>query len=331
MLPLKGKIINWIVFVILLLILFGLLLFFQSGKKTQTIVPPPVTEETKVTKPKKEFAGEEFSPEEKESKDNDAFNQALLSGKGCENIKYDDKLRLLCVDTLTYYEAIRKSDETLCGQIKDDDLKTKCYDQVYLSVAIKNSDKSLCEKIKDPDVKQNCSDQVLVLSGTPVKQASDCNVVKDAALKQKCLDNYYFAASTNTADSAGCAQISSADLKDRCVKTIAKNAEIAELSKKESVRTFQTSEQKLQSCSDMSGTDATFCKDQANFTLAGEKKDISYCSKIIDSQLQSSCIATQSIAINSYYLKQAIRLKDTSLCNKILDSALRSSCLSNTK
>jgi hypothetical protein len=331
MLPLKGKTLNWIIFAILMLAFFGFLLFLQSGKKTQEPSPVKVTEETKVTKPRKEFAVNDLSPEQKQTNDNDAFNQALLAGKGCENIKYDDKLMQLCLDTLAYYEALRKNDETLCEQIKDGALKTKCYDQIFLGAAIKNSDKSLCEKINDATIKQNCSDQVIALSSVAVKQAADCEAVKDIKLKQTCLDNYYFAASTAGMDNAGCANISNPDLKDRCEKTIAKNIEVTEASKQQATRTYQTTEQRLQSCSSMSGADASSCKDQANFSLAGEKKDISYCNKISDSQLQGNCIQTQSISINNYYLKQAMRLKDSSLCGKILDAELRTSCLSNIK
>jgi len=323
----KGKILSWIIFIIIILIIFGLLLYLQSMKKAEKIIPPEkILEETKITKPRKTFAVTELTEDEKNNRDNDAFNQALLTGKGCEEIKYDEKLRQLCFDTLAYNEALSKNDETICETIVDSEMKTKCYDQIYLNLALSSLDAKLCDKIKDEKIKQNCKDQILAFSGVGIKSASDCTVIKDMTLKQMCLDNYYMQNSAANLDKTGCDKISDSDKKERCVSTVAQKIEIIEISKIQAVRTYQTAEETLKSCDSLSGDDADSCKNEANFNLALDNKDLSYCNKITDSGLQNNCVQTQSVSINSYYLKQAVRLKDKSLCDKILDATLRTTC-----
>ena len=326
----KGKTLNWIIFAVLILILFGLLLYYQSTKKVTE--PAPVVQpkvETKITQPRKSFAIPEYSEDEKSTIDNDAYNQALLNGKGCENIKFDEKLKQMCFDTLAFNDALSRNDEKLCEQIADETMKTKCFDQIYLSLAIRASDKSLCEKITDSATKKNCTDQILALSGVAVKSADECKVISNMSLKQKCLNNFYFENSVSNLDKNGCSQITELSLKDRCLNTITKSIEITEASKIQAQGTYQTTEEKLKTCDQLTGDSATSCKNESNYSLAGEKKDISYCNNITDSNLKTNCIQTQSMSINNYYLKQAIRLKDSSLCNKILDSGLRTTCLSS--
>ena len=326
----KGKILSWVIFAILILMVFGLLLFMQSIRETEKAPSETrIEKETKITQPRKEFAVTEVAQDEKESRDNDAFNNALLRGEGCENIQYDAELRQLCFDTLAYNEALRKNDENICGQISDEKLRAQCYDQVYLSLALKNFDESLCEKIKDLSVKRNCQDQILVVSGVPVKNSADCDAISDAYLKQMCLDTYYFEASVGDLDEAGCERIKDVKLKERCMNTVVKSAQIIESSKKQAVRTYQTAEEKLKSCNEMTGDNMDACKNEANFSMAGEKKDISYCNNITDSEIRANCVTTQSVTINGYYLKQAIRLQNVSLCDKILDSSLRSTCIAS--
>jgi hypothetical protein len=327
--PQKGKITSWIIFVIFIVVIFGLLIFLQSKQEAAEKATVGITKTvTKVTKPRKKFAVPEVSEEQKKETDKKAFNDALLTGKGCENIKYDPELKQTCLDTLAYNDAIQKKDETLCEKIVDSELKTKCYDQIYLGVAIANSDTKFCDKITDSDTKQNCLDQLLALSGRTLKSADECNVIKDSSLKQICLDNFYYENSINNMSEDGCSKIQDKELRERCESTIEKKAGVAESTQKQIVRTYQTTEEKLQECGTLTGEAATDCKDEANFNLALEKKDISYCNSIVDSSSKASCIEVNSTSINNFYLKQATFNNDPTLCNKILDSELRSSCAS---
>ncbi len=328
----KGKIANWIIFTIILALLFGLLLFFQSRQEVDEGRPPsPETVEkvTKITKPRKKFAVPELTEGQKEEADNDAFNSAILSGKGCDEIKYNPELKQKCLDTLAYNEALSKNDETICKQIKDDELRQKCIDQVFLSLAINSSDKKLCDQIKDKDTKQNCLDQINVLAGRTAESAADCKVVKDLALRQTCLDNFYLEQSAKNLDEDGCNSINDTDMKTRCVEIVQRKVEIAEAAKKQAVRTFETTEEKLKTCDTLEGEAASGCKDDANFNLAFEKLDLTYCNAINDTAQQQNCIETQSVTINNLYLKQALITNNSSLCQKIIDDDLRSSCLSN--
>ncbi len=322
----KGKIISWIVFMILIIGAFGLLLFLQKDKaptevKEEVVTSTETTKEEAKTKPKKTFATPDLSAEEKKEQDNKAYQDALLSGEGCEEIEHNEELQQLCFDTMNYGTALQKKDEKLCEEIKDKVLKEKCCDSIYLGLATENSDESLCEKIKNPGIKQSCLDQIRSLFGRTAKSADSCEQIQDSALKQNCLDNFYFAASNESTDEESCDVIKDGDLKERCTKTVAKNIEIAEITKTQITRTYQTAEEKITTC------ETNECKNEANFNLALEKKDLSYCNLITDVDMQANCIKTQSATINSYYLKQATSLKDPSLCTKILDEVLRQTCL----
>ncbi len=322
----KGKIVGWIVFIILIVGAFGLLLFLQKDKdptetKEEVVTSVGTTPEEVKSKPKKTFAVPEISESEKKKQDNESYQSALLSGEGCEKIEHDEELQQLCFDTMNYNTALQKKDENLCKEIKNETLKEKCLDSIYLGLATESSDESLCEKIKNPGVKQGCLDQIRSLSGRTAESTDACEQIQDIALKQNCLDNFYFAASNESTDKESCEVIKDGSLKDRCVKAVAKNIEIAEVTKTQITRTYKTAEEKITACQ----TDE--CKNQANFNLALEKKDLSYCNLITDLDMQANCIKTQSATINSFYLKQATSLKDPSLCTKILDEGLRQTCL----
>lgn len=323
----NGKVVSWIVFIILIVGIFGLLLFLQKSKtptenKEGEVVSTvgKVEEQVKV-KEKKTFAIPELSEAEKKAQDSEAYQQAILSGEGCEEIKNDEELRQLCLDTMNYNKALQKGNEKLCEEIKDKTLQQKCLDSIYLKLAGQNFDKDLCEKIKNIDIKQSCLDQIQSLLGRTAASAASCDSIQDKALKQNCLDNFYFAASSESLDKKSCDVIKGNELKDRCVKTVAKNIEIAEVTKVQVIRTYKTAEDKMTTCE----TDE--CKNEANFNLALEKKDLSYCNLITDTEMQANCIKTQSATINNYYLKMAVSKKDPSICNKILDEGLRQNCI----
>ena len=321
----KGKILSWIIFIFLLLIVFGALIFYQ--KISEAPEATEVIQEEAERKLPKGFAIPELSEEEKENLDNDAFGKAMQSGEGCEEIKYDEELKQACSDTLLYNSGIQKNDERLCEKIKDSDLKNKCFDYIYSNIAAKTFDEDLCNKIKHLELKQNCLDRIQASFGRTAKSTETCEVVEDENLKQNCLDDFYFSHSIENLSPESCENIVDIELKERCTKTVAKNIEVIEISKTQVVREYQTSEEKLAGCDQLSGVSADICKNEANYNLALEKKDLSYCNAITDTDKQNQCIRVQGANINNYYLRQATSKKDPSLCSKVLDEGLRTICL----
>ena len=124
-----------------------------------------------------------------------------------------------------------------------------------------------------------------------------------------------------------CENISDSSLKSRCAETVVKNIQVEEIAKTQVITKYKSNEEKLGECDQLSGDSAESCKDDANYNLALEKKDISYCNEIKDSDKQSNCIKVQSGSINNFYLRQAIARKDPKLCDKILDEGVRKTCL----
>ena len=330
--PQKGKALSWIIFAVLIVGAFALLWFWQR-KPIPAEVPgaqAPQAEEG-AKKPSKGFAKEVLSEREKGELDNEALSQALRGSGDCEAIAYDEALRQTCEDTLLYNKALQSFDERLCEQIKDQAKRDDCLNRVYLYLATQNSDSSLCDKISDDKIKQECKDRILAQRGRSATSAKDCEAIQDAQLRQGCLDNFNFASSVQSLTAQSCDSIQDAELKSRCSKTVAKNLEVIELGKAQTLGQRQTTEQKLEGCAALSGAQATACADQSNYSLAAERKDLSYCNLIKDATLQRNCVNAQTAAINSYYLKLGISKKDPALCSKILDEGLRATCLTYAK
>jgi hypothetical protein len=153
------------------------------------------------------------------------------------------------------------------------------------------------------------------------------NSITDSVLKQQCLDNYYFSSSIEDLDESGCETITDAQLKERCLNTIAQNIQVIETSKTYTAEQPKTAEEVLATCDSMGGDEAQECKDEANYTLAFEEKDLSYCSKIVDPDTQQICIKEQTENLDQYYFTQGMAKRDASVCNKIINTSLRSLCL----
>jgi len=71
------------------------------------------------------------------------------------------------------------------------------------------------------------------------------------------------------------------------------------------------------------------CKDDANYNLAFQEKDLSYCSKISDIAYQQQCIKDQTEYLDQYYLSMATFNKDASYCSKIINPTLKTICTNN--
>lgn len=332
--PPKGRAVSWIIFIVLIVGALVALVFFTRGPEVpeEAKEKPPVTEEeVKAPKKPKGFAKPEISEEEQIALDSSALTQAMRSGEGCESIKYDLALKQLCEDTLKYSEALSKGDESLCKVIVDEELREKCIDHVLLSIATSNRDLDLCEQISDKTLRQNCLDVINAGSGRTAESAETCEVISDDALKQSCLDNFYLSSGIENLSEESCENIKDSRLKERCITTVERSIEVLELAEQQVERTFKTTEEKLQECGNLNDERTGSCRDDANYNLAAEKRDLSYCNLITDAIRQNDCINVQSTNINSYYLKLATSTKDASLCSKVLDADLRATCLEFTQ
>ncbi|MBU0727170.1 hypothetical protein KKA95_00630 [Patescibacteria group bacterium] len=319
----KGGIKAWLIFVLIIVISFGALLYLKNFYKSAEEEVAVVTEDGA---PGKGFAKlPEFTEEEKAELDNDALNNALSSGnlEDCEEITYDEELKQQCYDNLNYSKILRSGDESQCESLSDPDLKQQCYDKIYFSAAMDTFDLSLCEKITDVDLKDNCSNQIKVVMGRTASSAADCDSISDSVLKQECLNNYYFSSSTDELNVESCSSITNVQLQSRCVSTVEQNIKVIELSKQTVVDLPESTEEILEACQ------TADCKDNANYDLAFEEKDLSYCNKLSTSEGVQSCLKEQTENLDQYYLRQAIAMRDESICSQIADDSLQELCTSS--
>lgn len=329
----KGRIVTWVIVAVLAVGVLGFLLL--RARKAPELVPVAETPGGKVQVvekgPGKGFAKPVLSEEEKDELDNEAMGKALRTGAGCAEILYDEALRQTCEDTLAYDAALKSNDEALCAKIKDEVMRTNCLDRVAMSLAIAGGDAKLCDKIKDSALAQQCKDRLSVGLGRTAESSKDCEGIADEKIRQACLDNFYFASSMKTLSEGDCDVIVDGALRDRCQQTLVKTQEVSKLATEQAVRTYVSTEETLQDCGTDQGATSTACRDQTNFNLAQQKKDLKYCQAIIDSALQQNCLSIQSASINNYYLRLATSRKDPSLCEKILDAGLKATCITYAK
>ena len=147
--PQKGKILSWVIFVLLIVAVFGVLVYLQKQKTQEAPTEETTAEitEEKPTEPGKKFAVPELTEREKQRSDSTAFSKALQMGKGCEEIKFDEIAKQKCEDSLLYSSALEKNSEKMCEQIHDEYLKTRCLDSIYSRLAIKEMDTEFCNQI----------------------------------------------------------------------------------------------------------------------------------------------------------------------------------------
>ncbi len=328
MLSKKGGIKIVVLFVLIIALALGTLLYLRS------LYQKPAGQVTvEVKKPSKGFAVVELTPEQKKTADNNALGQALLSGNAadCEKITWDAELKKQCLDAANFADILRSGDEKQCEKLNDEKLKQECYDKIYYASAKDTMDLALCDKISDAALKQNCKDTIQAVLGRTAKSAADCDSIVDPAIKQNCRDSFYFESSVDGLQEAGCSNIADAATKDRCVKTIAQNKEVVASVQKQAVREYVSNTEILAGCDKLAAENKALCADEANFNLALEKRDLSYCDKISDTTLKSRCKTEQASNLNRFYLRQAIAMKNPTLCNKITDAETRASCLASAQ
>jgi hypothetical protein len=321
----KGGIRAWLIFALLIVIIFGLLYYFRS-----VLIAPEEEIVEEVEKPKKEFVVIELTPKQKEEHDNAALNDAFLSGnpENCESIEYDEELKKQCLDNLNYAGILRSGDENQCEKLYDEELRKRCYDKIYFSSATSILDSALCNKITDEALRQKCNNSVQLVMGRSAKSEQDCESITDPEVKQDCLDNYYLSSSTKEIDQLSCNNIKDAELKDECIASVTQNVKVIEEGKKIAMAKVapKSTSDVLKGCNAKSGELAQNCKDDANFNLAFQNRDLTYCNKIVDTDLKDDCIKQQTENIDAYYLRKATATGDKSLCDKIITLSVQTFC-----
>ena len=319
-----GSIKAWLIFIFVVILAFAALYYFRSIEKVPTEQPEEITGEVK---PSKEFALEEMTEAEKKQMDDEALSGAITSGsiEDCEKI-LDEKLRNQCLDTLGYAAILASGDEKQCEKLNNESLRKQCLDKIYYSEAMDTMDSDLCQKISDQALKQQCIDQIQSVLGRNAESEADCESISDPVLKQECLDNFYYSSSIKELDEGSCSNITNSDLRERCSKTIAQNIKVIEIAEKQQAEKPKSTEEVLEACDNLSGEQAQNCKDKANYDLAFEKKDLSYCNYIADAESKQECLDTQSDSINQFYLRQATATGNSALCDKITNASLKTLC-----
>lgn len=311
----KGHIISWIIFVIFLFGLFFLLLFSQKKISHQPISEPN-EEQTQTRLKPKGFAEAEKTTQEKEALDLEAFNDSILHGAGCDRIAYDPDLKARCIENFRYHDAISQNNTSICMEIIDENLKGQCLDQVFFGSSLTSSDLEVCKKIKSADLQRRCLDQVYLAS-------LKCDSIEDTALKNHCLDelSYHQAAASLKKDN--CHMIRNNQQKEDCLTQIKNIQEIQKHASEINQSLSQSAHPPSSAC------ETAECRDDLNFDLAFQQKDLNFCMKINYPEKKKKCLEINQISLDQYYLRQAVQQVDQVFCDRLLSPELKKICLQN--
>ncbi len=326
----RGGIITWLVLVIVIALGAWLLWTFRfAAGPLEEFEKPVVQEEVKEEeekKPAKKF--KEPSAEEKVALDEKALLNALKSAspEDCDAIRWNDELKTECKDTAYTAETLKSKDSSGCSAIVNPVLRQECLDQIAYTAALEGRSVEACSDIVDAVLKQQCIDLLNVSIAKTAESADECDVITDETARAKCKDEFYLTDSIESLDEGSCANIEDAASQTRCVNTIALQRANYENAQTIKSRTIVSNEQQLQNCSNLDGLQSSTCADTANFNLAFEKKDLTYCNAISDANKKSQCFIEQGAKIDQFYLGQATAQKNPELCSKVSDAQAQILC-----
>ncbi|PIZ73096.1 hypothetical protein COY07_02320 [Candidatus Peregrinibacteria bacterium CG_4_10_14_0_2_um_filter_43_11] len=326
----KGGILSWIIFFIVIMMIFGVLLFLQSHSQKNIPSEKQTTSESE-KKDGKKFATPELTEEEKRERDNVRLNEALRQGtpEACETIEFDSELKQNCIENTWFALAIKEENENTCAILKNTTQHETCFNQVYYNRAISEIDMGICQKIMEPALRQNCTDRIGAMFTYTPKNKTRCESIQDSILKKGCLDNTSFSSGIETLNSKFCDEITNSALKENCNQTVTQNIKVTEFDKEQMPQVGKSSPELLNDCESLEGEEKKNCRDEVNFDLTLEKKDLNYCGTIQNDQKRSECLQVQGENLNRFYLKQAIAKKDIASCEKITTLSLKNSCINH--
>ncbi len=240
-----------------------------------------------------------------------------------EQKKLQEKMDLYAL----YNNAVDTLDINACEKITGNDkLKSECSDNVYSAKASKEKDVALCGKIQDTSTKAQCTNSFTYNAAISGWKQSDCDkIIGDSELKSACVENVVFAkiesqSFSGTTDT--CQTLTGAD-KDYCVNRISKDSDIDLLQK-------GTNTEDINICAQIKDvTIRNTCNDTVYMAISLEKKDASFCVKIIDTARKTNC-TTQFARVNdASILSKAITESNISLCATIVTPDLKTKCSDN--
>jgi len=341
----QGSVVTWVLFILIIGSGLALLLFFKQAPNTPILKTQPSTDTTTIENPidsndavtdKEDITP--IDPEDvivdpndyqKELLDEDAITSAYESGdsSNCEKIAYNKKLKQECLDNLNYPNIIRSGNEKECKKLYDKTLRQECFDKIYFSAALDTSNLSLCNKVDSKNLREQCSNKVKLLIGSRSKDITTCESITNFVIKQDCLDEYQYTLAIDNDELSSCDSIIRPELKIKCQTIINNNQTVTALANEPTSAKIVTTTEKLLSCEHLQGESQSTCRNESNYLLAFEKKDLSYCDKITADAKKSECYHQQSENLDRFYIRQAIASHELSSCYKIINPGLKAVCL----
>ena len=248
--------------------------------------------------------------------------------KLCASI-LDSAQKIFCINQINYNLAVEMGDYKYCALIRGSNMKNKCKE--YLDKYFESNGK--CDSITDANKKSICKMEDKLSNNQQVDQKT-CSTITSVADKNKCFDYYYYnivANNPSITSQAGCDVILNPTDKKNCYQLIdarkTKTTEAKETLgvKVDGSKNIPALEKKCAWV--IGGKWKDDCLEKEYSKIAVEKKDITYCDVIVNSESAQGCKNYYHGLSDLEYFKNAKNNKDVSQCNNIQDELSKKQCI----
>lgn len=166
------------------------------------------------------------------------FAQATASGSVMSDLcaTFESSVKTECEhsivaknDTSTYREAMTNKDLSSCDTITDEKLHIVCRDTILFQKAVSESNRDLCTQISDSAKATSCktnlnsrSDAIKFQSLVATGTLDDCDTIVSLPLRNQCHDMVIIRNVRDTKDTTLCDMLIATGTMDRCTKMVGK-------------------------------------------------------------------------------------------------------------
>ncbi|QQR84178.1 hypothetical protein IPJ72_03255 [Candidatus Peregrinibacteria bacterium] len=250
----------------------------------------------------------------------------MIQGDGdCDQILFDSDLKQACLDQNYYQNALSSNDSSLCLKIEQEALREDCLARVYYELARQTGNYDMCDQVRGP-LQQSCLDQKNYSAAIENQQLTLCESIIEPTLKQTCFDEVQFVLAVESGELSSCNNVVNATLLARCRERIQSRQVYQDLARSDALTPQVNYSDPKSGCAALSGTRQSECEDKAQFLLATQKLDLTFCQNIKNATMKSECTNTVTLQANSTWLRRALSESNADFCNRILSADLVSLC-----
>lgn len=260
----------------------------------------------------------------------------------------DEALQEKCQNEVILHIALQEKSLSTCETISDLKSQLYCNDTVLFDIAKEKRDFSFCDKISNTQFQMRCFEEKESYLSKTIFKKEDCKDLNIEKYRNICIRRF-LTENDFRFSPLKCESLSDGDDKLLCQKMTISSA----FSEGEKVKCEMFSGEILEFCIQKEKTtnDENFftkaieiknyrycekiiekekkeiCTEEVLYISAWEKKDISLCDLIKNTEVSERCKQEQGEKLNNFFYRRAKLEEDKLLCLKIFESELQKKCV----